>query len=77
MAHVDVVENTELQQITVAAIARAAGRGLFTAAEAELLIDRIHAHATTPASSIKDSQRSGVGEHPHGHAPVDPDRTVR
>jgi hypothetical protein len=77
MAHVDGVVSTGLQQITIAAIARAAGRGLFTAAEAELLIDRIHAHATTPASSIQDSQRSGVGEHPRRHAPIDPDRPVR
>lgn len=76
MKHVDLGCGTRLQQITVAAIARAAGRGLFTAAEAKILIDRTSATTTTPPASILDSQRSGVGEHPRGPVPPDPDRTV-
>jgi hypothetical protein len=77
MTSVDVAGSIRLQQITVAAIARAAGRGLFTAAEAGLLIDRIHAQSTTPPPSIQDSQQPGVGEHPRSQAPIDPDGTVQ
>jgi hypothetical protein len=77
MTSVDVAGSTRLEQITVAAIARAAGRGLFTAAEAGLLIDRIHAGSTIPPPSIQDTQRSGPGEHPRGQAPIDPDGTVQ
>jgi hypothetical protein len=77
MTNVDVAGTTRLQQITVAAIVRAAGRGLFTAAEAGVLIDRIRAQATTPLPSIQDSQLTAVREQPRSHAPVDPDRTVR
>jgi hypothetical protein len=36
----------EPHQRTVAGILRAAGRGLFTAAEADIFIDRIRAHVT-------------------------------
>jgi hypothetical protein len=77
MTNVDVAGTLGLQQITVAAIAHAAGRGLFTAAEAGRLIDRIRAQATTSPLSIQDSQLVGVREQPRSHAPVDPDRTVR
>lgn len=52
MAHVDPIPGAvpvagiaEPHQLTVAAIMRAAGNGLFTVAEAELLIDRVRAYA--------------------------------
>ena len=77
MTNVDVAGTSSLEQITVAAIARAAGRGLLTAAEAGRLIDRIRAQATTSPLSIQDSQPIGVRERSRSHAPVDPDRTVR
>lgn len=77
MSNVDVAGTTRLQQITVAAIMRAAGRGLFTAVEAGALIDRIRAQATTSPPSIQDGQLTGAGERSRGHALVDPDRTVR
>jgi hypothetical protein len=77
MTNVDAAGSTRLQQITVTAIARAAGRGLFTAAEAGVLIDRIRAKAAAPLSATQDSQSSGLGEHSDGHAPGDPDGTVR
>lgn len=53
MAHIDPILGTapvagiaEPHQSTVAVILRAVGLGLFTAAEADLLIDRIRAHVT-------------------------------
>lgn len=53
MAQIDAVPNTarferiaEPHQSTVAAIVRAAERGLFTAAQAQIMIDRVRAHLT-------------------------------
>ncbi len=77
MSNDDVARTTRLQQITFAAIVRAAGRGLLTAAEAGMLIDGIRAQATTSPPSIQDIRPTGVGEQPRSHAAVDPDRTVR
>jgi hypothetical protein len=64
MTHVDAVGSVELQRITVAAVARAASRGLFTAAEAGLLIDRILVPTTTSPLTTQDSNWSGVGGYP-------------
>jgi hypothetical protein len=77
MTNGEVAGITTLQQITVAAIVRAAGRGLLTATEARLLIDRIEDHNTTPTPSIQDSHPTGVGERTRDHALVDLERTVR
>ena len=77
MTHVDVDGMSSLQGITIAAIARAAGQGLVTMAEAAVLIDRIRDQATTPSSSTQGGYSSGVGDHTDAQAPVDPDRTVR
>lgn len=53
MAQIDPIPNTatferiaEPHQSTVAAIVRAAERGLFTAAQAQIMIDRVRAHLT-------------------------------
>jgi hypothetical protein len=53
MTNVDVAGTTRLQEITVAAIVRAAGRGLFTAAEAGKLIERIRAQAVDPDRTVR------------------------
>ena len=51
MAHIDPIPNTtsieriaEPHQSTVAAIVRAAELGLFTGAQAQIMIDRVRAH---------------------------------
>jgi hypothetical protein len=49
--------------------------GLFTAAEAQLLIDRVHPHTTTPILSIQDGYPVGVAGQA-GNLPISPDRTV-
>lgn len=53
-------------QNTVAAILRAAGLGLFTAAEADMLIDRVRAPVTVPPvglpMSVEDGSPVTVGE---------------
>ncbi len=47
-------------QSTVAAILRAAEMGLFTAAQAELLIDRVRAHLTaSPVGAVSPATVSG------------------
>lgn len=67
----------EPHRSTVAAILRATHQGLFTTAEAELLIDRIRTHVTTFPSSTGDSLRAmGSSEHMPGILPVSPNRTV-
>ena len=49
MTHPDLIPDgvAEPHQSTVAAILRATRQGLFTAAEAGLLIDRVRAHVST------------------------------
>jgi hypothetical protein len=76
MSDVDVARTTRLQQVTVAAIVRAARRGLLTVAEAGMLIDAIRAQATTPSASVQDSHPAGVAGYQPSYAAVDPDRTV-
>ena len=45
----------EPHQSTVAAILLAAGRGLFTTAEAELMIDRLRTDATALSFSVEEA----------------------
>lgn len=59
MAHIDPLLSTASvsriagpHQSTVATILRAVERGLFTSAQAELMIDRIRAHLTTPPIAL-------------------------
>ena len=59
MTHIDqlpigapVAGIAEPHRSTVASIQRAVGLGLFSAAEAELMIDRIRALVTTPAAGV-------------------------
>jgi hypothetical protein len=77
MTRVDAVESVELQRITVAAIARAASRGLLTSVEAGLLIDRILVPATPSPLSTQDSSWRAVADFTHGDVPVSPERTIR
>ncbi len=65
MAHGDNSGLAERDRITIAAVVRAAGRGLLSAAEAGVLIDRIRAQPTTPPAQIGELR------------PVSPNRTVR
>jgi len=76
MALVDIPGSAASYPGTVEIILRAARLGLFTAAEAGLLIDRARTHATTPELSIQDTNRAGVAGH-SGRLPASPDRTVR
>jgi hypothetical protein len=75
MTDVDVAATPKLQQITVAAVARAAGRGLLTTAEAGQLIDRILTDPTTSPSTRNNSSSSG-GQRLWS-VPSDHDRSVR
>jgi hypothetical protein len=76
MALVDIPGSAESYSGTVEIILRATRLGLFTAAEAGVLIDRLRPHATSPLRSIQDSNPArGIG--PVGSLPVSPDRTVR
>jgi hypothetical protein len=77
MAYVDDSGITQLDRITIAAVVRAAGWGLLSAAEARLLIDRLRTHPTTPPSPTQYSSRSGVGGRPGSSVPVSPEGTVR
>ena len=77
MALVDISGSAESYSRTVEIILRATRLGLFTAAEAGVLIDRIRPRtATTPTLSIQDNNRTGVAG-PAGSLPISPDRTVR
>ena len=68
MAHIDPIPNTshveriaEAHQSTVAAIVRAAEVGLFTAAQAELMINRVRAHLIAlPITGAVGSPSSGT-----------------
>ncbi len=60
MVLVDIPGSAGTYPGTVEIILRATGLGLFTAAEAELLIARARTHITTPILSIQDSNRAGV-----------------
>ena len=61
---------------TVEIILRATWLGLFTAAEAGLLIDRVRPPTTALSLSIQDSNSAGVAGQ-MGSLPISPDRTVR
>lgn len=62
---------------TVEIILRAVRLGLFTPAEAGLLIDRIRPRTTTtPTLSIQDNNRAGATG-PAGSLPIRLDRTLR
>lgn len=72
-----VIGIAEPHQSTVAAILSAARQGLFTAAEAELLIDRVRKHVTTFPLPDRDGLSStGSEQQVSGPLPVSPDRTV-
>ena len=68
MAQIDPILNTarferiaEPHQSTVAAIVRAAELGLFTAAQAQIMIDRVRAHLTAlPITGSVVSPSSGT-----------------
>lgn len=66
----------EPHQSTVATILRAAQRGLFTAAEAGLMIDRVRAGLATLPLSIKDSRPCGGNTHTLETRSDSPNRTV-
>lgn len=87
MAHLDVTRVStsvagiaEPHQSTVAAMLRAAGLGLFTAAEADMLIDRVRGHMTVPpvglSASIEDGFPDTVGGRPSGVVSQRPVRTL-
>lgn len=83
MARLDLILSTapvvgipEPHRSTVAAILRATQQGLFTTAEAELLIDRIRTHVTTFPSSTGDSLLAMGSKHMSGTLPVSPNRTI-
>lgn len=66
MAHRDLIpsaapisEIAEPHQSTVAAILHAVRQGLFTAAEAETLIDRVRAHVTVLPNTVPFSAPDG------------------
>jgi hypothetical protein len=75
MALVDIAGSAGTYPGTVEIILRATRLGLFTAAEAQLLIDRVHPHTTTPILSIQDGYPVGVAGQA-GNLPISPDRTV-
>jgi hypothetical protein len=75
MALVDIPGSAESYPGTVEIILRATRLGLFTAAEAGLMIDRIRPHTTTPPMSIQDSSPTGVGGQ-MGSRPISPNRTL-
>jgi len=61
MAQADDSRIARLNQITIDAVVRAAGRGLLTPTEADLLINRLHTHLTTSSSSTQDSPQPQGG----------------
>jgi hypothetical protein len=71
-----VIGIAEPHQSTVAAIVRAARQGLFTAAEAEQLIDRVRTHVTTFPLPNTDSLSSTGSEQVSRSLPISPYRTV-
>lgn len=89
MADVDPVLGTtpvagiaESHQSTVAVILRAVGLGLFTTAEADMLIERVRAHAVAgpaPAAvamSVVAAFPAAVNKQASSTLPYSPDRTV-
>jgi hypothetical protein len=77
MALVDIPGSAGTCPGTVEIILRATRLGLFTAAEAGVLIDRIRPHTTPPPTlSIQDNNRAGAAG-PAGSHPISPDRTLR
>jgi hypothetical protein len=60
MALVDIPDSAGSHAGTVEIILRAARLGLFTAAEAGLLIDQVRPRTTTPTLSIQDNLQAGV-----------------
>lgn len=70
-------------RVMIAALVRAAGYGLLSAAEAGSLIDQMRAHQTTASSSARAGRPPGPNGHSghsgHGQTSpsVRPDRTVR
>lgn len=75
MAHLDVTPISapvagiaEPHQSTVTVILRAVGLGLFTAATADMLIDRIRAHVIAPPVGLSASIEDGVPATAVGHA---------
>jgi hypothetical protein len=83
LAHFDLIltaapvaKIAEPHRRAVAAIVRAARQGLFTVAEAELLIDRVRTQATTFALSVADSLPSTGSGLTSSALPIRPDRTV-
>jgi hypothetical protein len=76
MAYVDDATISKLDQVTIDAVVRAAGRGLLTTTEAGLLINRIHTRPARSLSSTPDSPAPEDGRRTGSRPSVDPDRTV-
>jgi hypothetical protein len=76
MARIEFPDSAVAYPGTVEIILRAARLGLFTPAEAELLIAKARTHTTSPPLSIHDSNpTAGIG---HARTrPHCPNRTVR
>ncbi|TCO45928.1 hypothetical protein EV192_120114 [Actinocrispum wychmicini] len=72
---VSIVGIAEPHRSAVEAILRGARQGLFTVAEAELLIDRVRTHVTVSPLSNGDSLPAVGGGHTSGVLPAGPDRT--
>jgi hypothetical protein len=72
MARVDTPGSAVSYPGTIEIILRAARLGLFTAAEAELLIAQARTHTTSPLLSIQDSNPAGgIGQ---ARSPSQPSR---
>lgn len=74
MSHVDFAGIAEPHQSTVTAIRQAAGRGLLTAAETLLLIDRLRKYVTKSPLFIENFPPETAGT--LGAHPISPDKTV-
>jgi hypothetical protein len=81
VAHVDPILGIAVpHQSTVDGILRAVRQGVFTAAEADVLIGRIRVHASAspiePPVSVEDSVAAAPGGHATNAVPHGPGETV-
>ncbi|HKS48967.1 MAG TPA: hypothetical protein VJT49_28440 [Amycolatopsis sp.] len=83
MAHLDLILTTaqvtgiaEPHRSTVAAILRATEQGLFSAAEAELMIDRVRTQVTTSPLPTGGLPSTGSGQTSGASIQNSPDRAV-
>jgi hypothetical protein len=80
LSPVPVAGIAEPHQSTVAAILRAVALGVFTVAQADIMIDRVRAHLTALPVALPSSVADGLPATVSGFAPdvLDgPDRTFR